>query len=122
MSNPISVTRGLNVLFPESSTAIDVPQFTFLDGSLPPAEILATAQLEVEETDDACVPQPKCMSRAAVTQIEQLAEGCSGIFGTDTPSVERGLMDYRSNTNDDSRFGMAFETGSQARSTLAEAL
>ena len=99
---------GLNVLIPESSIAINVPQVTFLDGSLPPTEILATAQLESQKSDAASVPQSESTIRAAVTQIEQLAEGWSEGFGTDTTSVDKGLMDYRPNTDDDSRFGMKF--------------
>ena len=71
VSDPVSVTPGLNVLTPESSTAIDVPQVTFLDGLLPPAETPATAQPKSQETDAAYVPQSQVTSRGAVTQIEQ---------------------------------------------------
>ena len=51
-----------------------------------------------------------------------MVESGSECIGTDTASASRGPMDYRSHTDDDSRLDMDFETLSQARSTLADAL
>ena len=39
-----------------------------------------------------------------------------------TQEGDQGLMDYRSQTEDDSCFGMETDTASVARSTLADAL
>ena len=100
VSDLVSVTPGLNLLLQESEVTNVTPQVTFLDDPGPSTRTLGVVN----------------------TGIGQMAESESECVGTDTASASRGPMDYRSHTDDDSRFDMDFETASQARSTLADAL
>ena len=121
-SDLLSVTPGLNVLIPERNNAEDVPQVTFLDGSEPSAVISTIAQPESQESVAVCTPQPQGPSQTVAPGRKQLIEDSIGGFDTDAPSVSKGFMDYRSNTDYDSHLGVEFEASSQARSTLREAL
>ena len=96
----VSITPGLNLLLQEPETVDTTPQVIFLDD-----------------------PRPSSGSLGATnTDAGQMAESGSECLETDTASASRGLMDYRSHTDDDSRHDMDLETVSQARSTLADAL
>ena len=100
-SDPImSITPGLNLLLQETENGDVAPQVTFLDDHGPSSRTLG-------------VTGPN---------VGQATESGSECLGTDTGSAGRGLMDYRTHTDDDSHFDMDLETGSQARSTLADAL
>ena len=54
--------------------------------------------------------------------MNQTGEGRPEATGLSEQKVDRGLMEYRSYTEDDPCFGMETDTGSLARSTLAHAL
>ena len=100
VSDLVSITPGLNLLLQLHEIVDTTPQVTFLDDPGP-----SSGSLGVVNTD-----------------AGQMAESGSESLGTETASASRGLMDYQSHTDDDSRLDMDFETVSQARSTLADAL
>ena len=102
VSDPVIVMPGLNVLIPEDST--------YLERSEPPTEILVTSHTESQERDTSCVVQPKSSSNGPAAQSAQLEGDSSEGLELYAPSVDKGLMGYRSNTDDYSRFGMEIET------------
>ena len=65
--------------------------------------------------------QATLISDSAIQQ-GQTEEGTTEASARNEQQVNRGPMDYRSLTDDDSCFGMETENGSLARSTLAQAL
>ena len=122
VSDPVVITPGLNELVPEEQMPENVPRVVFLDKpdiQVTPSEATITDQSTVEnvELSEQPILVPEC-----VAQTEQTTEGGLGATAPDEQRLDRGLMDYRSHTDDDSCFGMETDTGSIARSTLAQAL
>ena len=85
--DPVSITPGLNLLPQETEITEISPQVTFLVNSGP-----SSGTLGVTNSD-----------------AGQMAESGSECIGTDTASVRRGQMDYRSHTDDDYRFDMKLD-------------
>ena len=122
VSDPVSVTPGLNLLLQETEITEVVPQVTFLD--IPGASSSTTIVGQEKPLDSNTAMsflQPRSLD-VTNSDAGQMAESDSERIGTDTASVSKSQMDCRSHTDDDSRFDMECETGSQVRSTLADAL
>ena len=118
----MSITPGLNLLLQEIENTEIPPQVTFLDNPGPiSSTTIARQERPLENNTTIAFPQRGSLGETNLDS-GQMAESGSESIGTDTASVSRGQMDYRSHTDDDSRFDMEFETGSQTRSTLADAL
>ena len=121
VSDPIAITPGLNELIPEEEVPGSVPRVVFLDK--PDAHITPTGTTSEEQNmlaSSGPKEQATLMSNS-VTQQGQTEEGTTKASVQNEQQVNRGLMDYRSQTDDDSCFGMETDTGSLARSTLAQA-
>ena len=99
-SETTAVTPGPNQLLQEPEIVDAIPQVTFLDDPEPSSRPPGITQTESGRLVDS---GPECL-------------------GTDSASAGRCPMDYRYQTDDDSRLDLDFETASQARSTLADAL
>ena len=121
-SEPVAVTPGLNEMIPDASHPVDVPDVIFLDK--------ATAQAATSEAIDsnfATDEAPVIASQTTQTtlpesQAVQQSEVTPATNPTDENGDIQGQMDYRSQTEDESCPGMDTDTGSMARSTLAQAL
>ena len=121
-SKPVAVTPGLNEMIPDASRPVDVPDVIFLDK--------ATAQAATSEAIDsnfATDETPVIESQTTQTtlpegQAVQQSEVTPATNPTDENGDVQGQMDYRSQTEDESCPGMDTDTGSMARSTLAQAL
>ena len=121
-SEPVAVTPGFNEMMPDTSRPVDVPEVVFLDK--------ATAQTAISEVIDsnfATDETPVLESHTGQTtlpegQTVQQSEVTPATNSTDEYGDVQGQMDYRSQTEDESCPGMDIDTGSMARSTLAQAL
>ena len=122
ISDPVAITSGLKELIPEGHEPDDVPKVVFLDQ---PDSVVGEPEGNGMGQDNAeftvGTPDP-ALASIPVAQSGQKAEE-----GPETTAVveqegDRGLMDYRSQTEDDSCLGMETDTGSVAHSTLAQAL
>ena len=79
------------------------------------------ALVEIGWTIRILTEQPASILTPGV-QMDQAEKRRSDVTNLDEQRDDRGLMDYRSHTDDDSCFGMETDIGSLARSTLAQAL
>ena len=121
-SEPVAVTPGLNEMIPDASHPVDVPDVIFLDK--------ATAQAATSEAIDSNLATDEAPVIASQTlqttlpesQAVQQSEVTPATNPTDENGDIQGQMDYRSQTEDESCPGMDTDTGSMARSTLAQAL
>ena len=122
ISDPVAITPGVNELIPEGQEADDVPKVVFLDkpdSIVEEPECTDKSQNNPEFTENA----PAAMSVSVpVVQLNSAIEEVQETATAMTQEGDQGLMDYRSQTEDDSCFGMETDTGSVARSTLADAL
>ena len=121
-SDPLAITPGLNELLPDEEMPESVPRVVFLDK--PDAKIIPTVttsegQNELVSPDRGVVVTP---TTNTVVQQEQTEEETAGNTSQDEQRSNRVPMDYRSQTDEDTCFGMETDTGSLARSTLAQAL
>ena len=121
-SDPIAITRGLNELLPDEEMPEGVPRVVFLDE--PDAKTIPTVTTS-EEQNELVSPDRGVVvasTTSTVVQQEQTEEETAGNTSQDEQRSNRGPMDYRSQTDDDTCFGMETDTGSLARPTLAQAL
>ena len=122
VSDAVATTPGLNLLFQQTENLESAPLIRFLDSSGTNPDNSGAGS---EGSSDVNFPNSSLTvgtQNAASSTSGQEAVSVSEPIGAENFSVDRGQMDYRSNTDDDSRFDMEIEAGSQARSTLAEAL
>ena len=122
ISDPVAITPGVNELIAEGQEADDVPKVVFLDkpDSIDEEpECTDKSQNNAEFTENAPATMPVS---APVEQLNSAIEEVQETATAITQEGDQGLMDYRSQTEDDSCFGMETDTGSVARSTLADAL
>ena len=121
-SEPVAVTPGLNEMMPDPSRPVDVPDVVFLDK--------ATAQTAIfgaVDSNSATVETPMLESQTTQTTVPegrtvQQSDVTPATNPTDEYGDVQGQMDYRFQTEDESCPGMDTDTGSMARSTLAQAL
>ena len=117
----VAITPGLNELVPESHVSDDVTKVVFLDkpdsvAGDPEDTGLGPDSVQVLGTTPDLAPIP-----APAVQSGQTGEGRPETTALSEQEGDQGLMDSRSQTADDSCFGMENDTGSIARSTLAQA-
>ena len=122
ISDSVAITPGVNELIPECQGADDVPKVVFLDkpdSIVEEPECSDKSQNNTEFTEN--VPATMPVS-APVEQLNSAIEEVQEAATAIAQEGDQGLMYYRSQTEDDSCFGMETDTGSIARSTLADAL
>ena len=99
-----------------------VPRVVFLDkpdDKIIPTVTTSEGQNELVIPDRGVVVTP---TASTVVQQEQTEEETAGSISNDEQQSNQVPMDYRSQTDEDTCFGMETDTGSLARSTLAQAL
>ena len=121
-SDPLAVTPGLNELLPNEEVPEGVPRVVFLDK---PDEKIFPAVTTSEGQDGLVGPDRGVAvvpTVGTVVQQEQTEEETAENYSHDEQLSNQVPMDYRSQTDEDTCFGMETDTGSLARSTLAQAL
>ena len=121
-SDPLAVTPGLNELLPNEEVPEGVPRVVFLDK---PDEKSTPAVTTPEGQDELVGPDQGVgvvSIASTVVQQEQAEEETAENISHDEQLFNQVPMDYRSQTDEDTCFGMETDTGSLARSTLAQAL
>ena len=121
-SDPLAITPGLNELLPNEGVPEGVPRVVFLDKpdeKITPAVTASEGQDELVDPDRGVVVVP---TASTVVQQEQTEEETADNISHDEQLSNQVPMDYRSQTDEDTCFGMETDTGSMARSTLAQAL
>ena len=121
VSEPVAMTPGLNELIPEEEELPeDVPRVVFLDKATDQVAVTGASPKEQNMLID---PMPsETLVPNSASQQEKVEGGAAGSSEQGEREVNRGNMDYRSQTDDESCYGMETDTGSLARSTLAQAL
>ena len=121
-SDPLAITPGLNELLPKEEVPEGIPRVVFLDKpdeKITPAVTTSEGQDELVSPDRGVVVTPTANT---VVQQEQTEEEIAENISHDEHLSNQVPMDYRSQTDEDTCFGMETDTGSLARSTLAQAL
>ena len=121
-SDPLAITPGLNELLPNEDVPEGVPRVVFLDKpdeKITPAVTTSEGQDELVSSDRGVVVTPAANT---VVQQEQTEEEIAENTSHDEQLSNQVPMDYRSQTDEDTCFGMETDTGSLARYTLAQAL
>ena len=121
-SDSLAITPGLNELLPNEEVPEGVPRVVFLDKpdeKITPAVTISEGQDELVSPDRGVVVTP---TPNTVYQQEKTEEEITENILHDEQLSNQVPMDYRSQTDDDTCFGMETDTGSLARSTLAQAL
>ena len=121
-SDSLAITPGLNELLPNEEVPECVPRVVFLDKpdeKITPAVTISEGQDELVSPDRGVVVTP---TPNTVYQQENTEEEITENILHDEQLSNQVPMDYRSQTDDDTCFGMETDTGSLARSTLAQAL
>ena len=122
ISDPVAITPGLNELIPEGHEPYVDPRVVFLDETdsvVGEPEDTGMDQNNAEFTEDTPDLAP---ASTPVAQSDQTAEERLEATVVTEQEGDQGLMDYRSQAENDSCFGMETDTGSVAGSTLAQAL
>ena len=121
-SEPVAVTPGLNEMIPDASRPVDAPDVVFLDKATVQAAISEAIDPNFATDETPIIESQTTQTTLPEGQAVQQSEVTPASSPTDENGDVQGQMDYRSQTEDESCPGMDTDTGSIARSTLAQAL
>ena len=122
LSDPLTVTPGMNELMPETQVPEDVPRVIFLDRPEEQTEQPQVTNISANTVGITTSAEQPVVILASEVPIDQTGQTRSDANESEEQRDHRSLMDYGSQTDDDSRFGMGTDTRSIERSTLAQAL